>query len=70
MGPDGSSSILQVYVAAETGDLCSHPTYRIDLVRGKNCMSCRERQTDDNIPVLEMDIRPEHDGVVKYGKSP
>ncbi|GAU90136.1 hypothetical protein RvY_02600 [Ramazzottius varieornatus] len=57
------ASILQIFVATESGKVRPHPLYRACKVGGKNSTPCRDR-TIQNINVLEMDIKPENDGFV------
>ncbi|GAU92480.1 hypothetical protein RvY_04556 [Ramazzottius varieornatus] len=62
-GTKGATSILHVFVAAKSDPIGPHPLYRIHAVFGKNCIPCDERQID-GIPVVEVPIRNDNDGVV------
>jgi hypothetical protein len=56
--------ILQIFVATENGKIRPHPLYRACRVGGKRSTPARDRSID-NINVLELNILPENDGMVK-----
>ncbi|GAV07064.1 hypothetical protein RvY_16947 [Ramazzottius varieornatus] len=57
------ASLLQIFVATESGKVCPHPMYRLCKAGGNNSTPCRHR-TIDGIDVLEIDINPEQKGFV------